>query len=311
MNVGQLSPAELAHHLRTRGLRWVIGSFVVQLRANVPQFPQFLSRFYGENQVLPPPWDEIADFHLTLHPSLGLRRFWRPKVYFRLDGNSFFNPFPLNHAPPLFEWGLNMAIAARCNHYLLLHAAVVERNGCALILPGTPGSGKSTLCAALSLRGFRLLSDEFGLFCPKQRMFIPHPRPIGLKNESIDVIRAFDPRASLGQEYPNTRKGTVSYLQPLANSVRHAHLGATPSWIVFPIFNAHAVTSLEQIPSGEAFLRLAANAFNYETMGGTGFDCVAEIVRRSRVMQLRFNHLEEAVSLLEAWTRPTAAPPEP
>jgi predicted ATPase len=43
----------------------------------------------------------------------------------------------------------------------MLHAAVVEKNGKALILPALPGSGKSTLSAALAMNGWRFLSDEF------------------------------------------------------------------------------------------------------------------------------------------------------
>ncbi|HIJ84461.1 MAG: HprK-related kinase A [Magnetococcales bacterium] len=310
MNIGQLSPKELGHHLQSGGLRWVIGPFVIHLRSHVPDFPEYLHKFYGENQLLMPPWNDIADFHLTLNPPLGLRRYWRPKVHFRLDGNAFFTPFPLDHAPPLFEWGLNMAIAARCNHWLLLHAAVLEKNGVALVLPGTPGAGKSTLCAALALQGFRLLSDEFGLYCPQQKCFLANPRPIGLKNESIDVIRAFNSQAVLGQEYPNTRKGTVSYLQPPALSVHNAHIGATPAWIVFPTFIDNQPTCLEKLPQAESFMRLAANAFNYETMGVIGFECVTDIVQHSLAMQLRFGRLEEAVTLLQDLTQSTRPIPE-
>jgi len=305
VKIGQQSQQELRRHLGWQGLRWSIGPFIIHLRAKVPNFPQFLHTFYGENLLLSPPWDDIADFHLTLHPPLGLRRFWRPKVHFRLDGNAFFTPFPLDHAPPLFEWGLNMAIASRSNHYLLFHAAVLEKNGNALMLPGTPGAGKSTLCAALMLRGFRLLSDEFGLYCPQQKRFLANPRPIGLKNESIDIIRAFDSQAILSQEFPNTRKGTVCYLQPSAESVHNAHNGATPTWIVFPSFQESQPTYLETLPQATSFLRLAANAFNYETMGATGFECVHAMIQSCSVMQLRFGRLEEALSQLHTLTQST------
>lgn len=305
MKIGQLSQRELAHQLNAQGLRWCVGPFVVHLRSKAPDFAKFLHMFYGENLILTPPWDDIADFHLTLHPPPGLRRFWRPKVHFRLDGNTFFTPFPLDHAPPLFEWGLNMAIASRSNHYLLFHAAVLERNGNALMLPGTPGAGKSTLCAALMLRGFRLLSDEFGLYCPQQKQFMANPRPIGLKNESIDIIRAFDSQAVLGQEFPNTRKGTVCYLQPSANSVHNAHISAAPTWIVFPGFQDGQPTYLEKLPQATSFLRLAANAFNYETMGVIGFESVDHIIQCCSVMQLRFGRLEEAVSQLLDLTQST------
>ncbi|MBF0419092.1 MAG: HprK-related kinase A [Magnetococcales bacterium] len=302
MNIGQLSSRELCNQLRSTGLRWVIGPFIVHLRSRVPDFFRHLQIFYHENEILEPPWDDIADFHATLHPSFGLRRYWRPKVNFRLDGNSFFTPFPLSHAPPMFEWGMNMAVASRSNHYLLLHAAVLEKGGGALVLPGTPGSGKSTLSAALSLRGFRLLSDEFGLYCPQKKVFMANARPVGLKNESIDVIRAFDPRAVLSEEYPHTRKGTVSFLRVPAGSEQRIDLGVVPRWIVFPTFEQQSATYLEKIPAGEGFLRLAANAFNYETLGQSGFGGIAEMVRDAQMMQLRFGRLDEAVAELQNLT---------
>lgn len=63
----------------------------------------------------------------------------------------------------MFEWGLNWVVAQNAHQFLVIHAAVVERHGRALIFPGAPGSGKSTLCAALLSRGWRLLSDEMAL----------------------------------------------------------------------------------------------------------------------------------------------------
>ncbi|MBF0421610.1 MAG: HprK-related kinase A [Magnetococcales bacterium] len=302
MNIAQLPDKDLLSRLRSAGLRWLVGPFTIHLRSRVPEFPRYLRTFYADNQVLTPPWEDIADFHVTLHPSLGWRRYWRPKVHFRLDGNSFFAPFPLSHAPPMFEWGLNMAIASRCNQYLLLHAAVLEKDGFALVMPGSPGSGKSTLSAALMLRGFRLLSDEFGLYSPGKNRFAANPRPVGLKNESIDVIRMFAPKATLSEEYTQTKKGTVSFLRIPATNVLESHRQAEPRWIVFPMFQRDDPTYLEKLPRADGFLRLAANAFNYETLGQTGFDGVTDIIRRSQVLQLRFGSLEEAVGKLEALT---------
>ena len=47
--------------------------------------------------------------------------------------------------------------------FLLVHAAVLERDGRAVVMPGPSGVGKSTLCAALVARGWRLLSDEVAM----------------------------------------------------------------------------------------------------------------------------------------------------
>ena len=62
--------------------------------------------------------------------------------------------------------------------FLVLHAAVVERAGRALVLSGPPGIGKSTLTLALLERGFGFLSDDF---CPIDRVtrqVHPFPRSV-------------------------------------------------------------------------------------------------------------------------------------
>src|SRR3546814_17273791 len=69
----------------------------------------------------------------------------------------------LGQALPMLEWGLNWCIGAHGHQFLIIHAAVIERNGLAAILPGAPGSGKSTLTACLVHNGWRLLSDAMAL----------------------------------------------------------------------------------------------------------------------------------------------------
>jgi len=77
----------------------------------------------------------------------------------------------------------------------MLHAAVLEKNGRAVVLPGDPGAGKSTLTAALMLSGWRLLSDEITLVDRDDGLLVGLARPVSLKNASIDVIqRAFPMR---------------------------------------------------------------------------------------------------------------------
>src|SRR3546814_3330456 len=87
----------------------------------------------------------------------------------------------------MLEWGLNWCIGLHGHRYLIIHAAAIERNGLAVILPGAPGSGKSTLTAFLVHHGWRLLSDELALVSLHDGRLTALARPIGLKNRSIDL----------------------------------------------------------------------------------------------------------------------------
>ena len=44
----------------------------------------------------------------------------------------------------MYEWGVNWCIGTTGHCNLILHSAVVEKDGRGVILPAIPGSGKST-----------------------------------------------------------------------------------------------------------------------------------------------------------------------
>lgn len=274
-----------------------MGPFRVRLRARLKGFAETFNGLYGDYPLLA--GETLADFHISLERPGTWRGWVRPQAIFKLDGWSLFEPFPEDTGLPLFEWGLNWCVAQRAHQYLLLHAATVERHGRAVLLPALPGSGKSTLCAALVLRGWRLLSDEFGMFDLETRELVPFPRPIALKNESIDVIRRFAPEAVLGPLFPKTRKGTVAHVRPPTASVRRMAERVAPSVVVFPRYSAGAALSCVPLPKAGAFLRLAHNSFNYEIIGPDGFQAVGEIIRACESYELVYSDLEAAIAQIE------------
>jgi HprK-related kinase A len=165
-----------------------------------------------------------------------------------------------------------------------------------MLLPAWPGHGKTTLCAGLSHRGWRLFSDEFGLIRPATNELIPIPRPMPLKNESISVIRDLLPEAELGPVIQNTRKGTIAHVKPPAASVHHSSDCATAKWIVFPRWVANAPLSIEEIPKSEGFMLLASNSFNYELLGEQAFHIVRRLVNDAHCFRLIYSDLNEAVA---------------
>lgn len=281
-------------------MEFAVGPFVVRIKSWPETLTYPFRLMYGDFPRVAS--ETFADFDIALDPSRGFRRWIHPQTLFKLDGKSLFEPFPQDTAFPLFEWGLNWCVGQRCHQYLMLHAAVAERNGRAILLPAMPGSGKSTLCAALVQRGWRLLSDEFGLFDFRSHRLVPFPRPIALKNESIDVIRRFAPGAVLGPSFPKTRKGTVAHLRPPLAAVQRMHEAVSPAWVIFPRFSAGAQLLLRAVPKSQAFLRLAHNSFNYDITGPDGFRAVGEIVRASECYDLAYGDLDEAVFRIDTLT---------
>jgi HprK-related kinase A len=275
-----------------------IGLATLRIRSDCPDLAAQLQSGYRNFRCLPPAaW---ADLHVDLARLNGPRRWIRPQVLFQCDGERPFEPFPADTALPLLEWGTNWLIGQRMHHTLLLHAGVVERDGLALVMPATPGSGKSTLTAALGLRGWRLLSDEFGAFDLQRRAFRPVLKPVALKNQSIEVIRRFSPSAELGPEFPKTRKGTVAHLAAPLDAVNRVHELARPGAVLLPKWEAGSATRWTAVPARDAFTALAFNAFNYEVAGEAGFRAVVHLVRRCPAWQLTYSNLDDALARIDA-----------
>jgi HprK-related kinase A len=262
----------------------------VRVRSPIAAFAARLADLYGQYELHDA--GDYADIDIRMLPGARLRRWIRPTVQFVVDGIAPFDPFPLDHAIPMFEWGLNWVFAHRMHQFLLLHAAVVEREGRALLLPAWPGSGKSTLAASLACAGWRYLSDEFGVVA-SDGVVHPFARPAALKNESIAVIERLRP-GGLGPVYPGTRKGAVAHFRVPAASLAHAAEPARIAAVVFPDFVAGAPLAIQPMTPAVAFLKLAHNAFNYEVIGARGFRTVARIVRDAPCRIVRYGDLAAA-----------------
>jgi len=262
--------------------KFIIGiePFVVCLETSLPQVIKAIELQYGNHSLL---LDDsvFSDFHIQIQSPIVLRRWFRPQAQFYIDGKTPFKPLPLSQAYPFFEWGLNWCIASQIYQYLILHAAVVEKNGFALILSGQPGAGKSTLCAALVNRGWRLLSDEMTVIDLKTNELIPIVRPVCLKNESIDIIKRFAPQAIFGDSFCDTAKGTVSHLKANKECVQNATKRAVGKWIIFPRYSVGAKNNLRALDKGQTVIKLADNAFNYNVLVSQDFKDLCDVVENS------------------------------
>jgi HprK-related kinase A len=294
LTVASLAPGELRARLAGDGLRLRTGRFAVRLQADMPSVATGIGQLYDHYPLLDD--SDFADFHLHLVRPRSARRWLRPQVRLHSDGFEMFQPMPLQHAFPMFEWGLNWCVSSRAHRYLIVHAAVLERQGRAVILPAPPGSGKSTLTAALCGKGgWRLLSDELTLIELETGLVVPNPRPISLKNASIDIIRAYLPQAVLSKPVRDTSKGTVAHMRAPGDAVPRADECALPAWVVFPHYSAGAATTLEPLARAATFMELAGNSFNYSILGAQGFSALGRLIDQASGFRFRYSALDEAL----------------
>jgi HprK-related kinase A len=246
----------------------------------------------------PKPEDGIADHHVRLEPTSFLRRFVRPSVL--ICGDFMIPeaaPLPLSMGLLAAEMGMNLQVALGERHFLLLHAASVERDGQVLILTGESGSGKSTLSAILMARGWRLLGDEFALIDPLTGHAHPFPRPISLKNASVEAVAAQVKADRFGPWLRGTPKGDLRHLVPDAKSIAAMDTPAPPAMILFPAFGhsrAH-----RPVGKGEVFMRLTQASTNYTALGEIGFRTLNRLVETVPAHAIDYQDTQSGIELVE------------
>ena len=296
--LSSLSRPDLEQQLHGNGLDLVIAPFTVRVRSSIPVVAEGLARLYGECPLATSNGAPgFSDFHVAVQPR---RKWFRPLCVFELDAAQPFTPLALGEAFAMFEWGLNWCVTSHCHQWISVHAAVLERDGRAVILPAPPGSGKSTLCAALMFHGWRLLSDELTLLEPVSGQVVPSPRPISLKNASIDVIGARYPQAILGPVAYDTQKGTVAHLKVLPDSLARASERAVPAWVVFPQYERDAALQVQARSKPATVVELAHNSFNQHVHGRAGFEALVRLVDTCDSFDLRYSELDEALAWFDA-----------
>ncbi len=288
-----LPESELNRRLAGEGLSLRISPFVFRIKSRIAVVRQGLRELYADYEVVPSEAG-FADFHVAV---VQTRWLVRPLCMFEVDGLRPFTPLALGEAFAFLEWGMNWCVTGYCHNFITIHSAVLERAGRVLILPGAPGAGKSTLCAALVLNGWRLLSDEMALLDLQSGMVVPSPRPVGLKNQSIEIIGQLASGLAFGPVARDTMKGTVAHLRPPRESVARASEAALPGWVIFPRYVQDAPALLVARGKAASLMELAQNSFNQSVHGRAGFEALSDLIDRCDCHDFTYGRLDEALAV--------------
>lgn len=240
----------------------------------------------------------FTDFSISMKTQSLFRRFLFPQVSFFIGSQEPFKPLPKSHSYPFLEWGMNWVTTSYLSTDLLIHAAVLEKDGKAVIFPAPPGSGKSTITAYLMLNGWRLLSDEMTIINLKSRQVLPSVRPVCLKNTSIDLVESWHNKTVLTDRHKDTHKGTVAHLRPTDISFKNKNLACDIAAIIFPKYTPGNLLSIEEIEKSQVMVKLIDNAFNFNTLGQAAFTSLKEIIDHATCFNVYHNDLSELEDFL-------------
>jgi hypothetical protein len=204
---------------------------------------------------------------------------------------------------PIFILGTAFGILLHQREQIVLHASAVRVNDKAILFCGPSGAGKSTLAAALSRRGYRLITDDFcaiTVTAAGTPMVHPDGRQLKLWAQAIEKL---DLEESRGQRV--RKRLEKFYVDPGA-----AHVEALPLGAVYALHEAlpPRVAGIEQPNVADAALLLRFNAYRPRLVAPLNqkvlyFHAAATIANNAGIFHLTrkldFAAMPEVVSSLE------------
>lgn len=196
------------------------------------------------------------------------------------------------------EYRINALAAHHLSPYLLVHAGAVAASEAGILLPAASGAGKSTLVAALTVAGFRYLSDDVAVVDTESAAVWPFPKTIRLRRGGWRLITALDDMPISAFDTFRLDGEEVRYV--VAPLPSHPYTCFPVRYIFLPEYQAGGPASLKRVPRARMLLELSRHAFNIPRLGTRGIDVLAQLVEEAECYSLTFSDLSHAVSIIGA-----------
>ncbi len=240
----------------------------------------------------------LTDSQVSLRAPNILRQFIRPQIIPDPGFEFPALPLPLHMAPLALEMGLNLTIALQMFRFLIIHGGVVAGDDGGIIISAESGGGKSSLTAALMQQGYRLLSDEFTIIDPETCELVAYPRPVSLKNESIDAVKSFAGEHTISPVLTNTPKGSIAYRYARPSDIDQHQIRAKPKLIIFPTFKSKALPKAKLVESADAIVRLIPSSTNYQALGEAGYKVMMHLGTHIKAYEITYGSTEASLQLI-------------
>jgi hypothetical protein len=222
----------------------------------------------------------------------------RPPTY-----TYFRDSFPLSSSTRLDAlvgyavWDINNFLPQRTRDFLLLHAGAVSSSEGALLLPGSPDTGKSSLVAALLPAGFAYLSDELGAIDPVTSRTYPFERHITLDQDSLAFFPGLEERLEDRRWLLGGR--TDRYVRP---SDLGAQVGDATKvrWLVFLSDDREGPMRFSPVPRAEAVELMAAQSLNLFRYQERGVILLSRLAQQAQTFRLSGGSVLERADFLAA-----------
>lgn len=295
--LGEYDRRAIIDALAAGTLEMPLGHFTARIKAQVNTLVDFLYDTYRDVPVKTE-LSDVTDISIHLRAPSILRKYIRTQVIPDPGFQVPAVPLPTSMAALAFEMGVNLVVALKCCRFVSCHAGVVANEKGAIFMCANSGGGKSTLVSVLMEDGYRLLSDEFGLLCMESASLAAYPRPVSLKNVSIDIVRQLSGKEWISPELSGTPKGKIAYRRARPDDINKAHLSAPAKLILFPSFNPIGGHYARRLSVSEAVMRLIPSSTNYHLLGEKAYLALTKMVAGAEVYEIAYRSTDESLTIV-------------
>lgn len=206
----------------------------------------------------------------------------------------------LDEIGPVVKWLVWEAAIGSHRYFLNIHAGVVGDGKRVILLPAAPGSGKSSLTAALSRSGLDYFSDEIALLEEPDLSVRPIPLAICVKSTGWNLMTQFLPRIPKLKAHRRGDGKIVRYVPPPPLRLGSRRDRPYPvRTIVFPKYVAGAETRLTPLARVDAFNRLMEECLVVPVpLTLRRIQLLVRWFQQIRCYELTMSSLDEAVALV-------------
>ncbi len=178
------------------------------------------------------------------------------------------------------------------------HAAAVSRAGGSILMPGSSGTGKSTLTAFLVAHGFSYLGDDIVALAEADQALHPLPSCLSIKSGAWPVLECLYP---VLRDIPTvSRYGrNMRYVEPKDNYATVVN-AAAPTFLVFPAYRSGEETRLSALPPLQTMVRMVgAHATLMAPASEAKLARLIRFVEETPAYDLSYSDLPEAMRAIE------------
>lgn len=183
--------------------------------------------------------------------------------------------------------------------HIAVHAAAVVKDDVAIVMPANSGSGKTSLAAWFTARGYAYISDELVLFHDADAHFEGLYRPLNFKPSGTDTALAlkndrYDPQLIIESEVVS------GWPAVMFGECASFHETFQANLFIFPSFDSASELDIRELSPAQAGLELMRSNVNARNLAGQGFNAVGQLARKVPALRLSYGGNHQIAEVLES-----------